>query len=590
MSLQLEDLMEAGFEQFELRGEILKAVAELGYESPSPIQQKTIPLLLEGKDIIGQAQTGTGKTAAFALPGLQAIDVKNKDVQVLVLAPTRELAIQVAEAFHSYSKHLGRIKVLPIYGGQSIVQQMKHLKSGAQVIVGTPGRVMDHMRRETLDLSNLKMVILDEADEMLNMGFQEDVEFILSHTPEQRQTALFSATMPKGVRRIADNFLKDAESIEIERKTMTVPTITQYYINLSENQKTDALTRLLEIEINSGEAVLIFHRTKVGAAALTEKLQARGYAAEAMHGDMNQNQRENVIKRLKSGKVEIVVATDVAARGLDVERITTVINYDMPSDTESYVHRIGRTGRAGREGKAVLFVTPRQQRMKREIENYTKQKIEALKLPTQADVAARRITLLKESIVSTLTEQNLELYLSLIEDLVDESGCDISEIAAAAIFLAVGDKTLEVEVEPEKKNFKSNEEGMVSLFINIGRRHRVNPGDIVGAIANEGEVPGKAIGAIDVFDRYTLVDIPAEYVEQVLDLMKHSRIRKENLNIRLASTNEANAEKGFYGDREKPRRERDNFRDSKPTRKREKRRAPGHFEKRKKVTKRKKGK
>lgn len=588
MSLELEDLMEAGFEQFELRGEIVKAVAELGYESPSPIQQKTIPLLLEGKDIIGQAQTGTGKTAAFALPGINLIDVKNKDVQVLVLTPTRELAIQVAEAFHSYSKHLGRIKVLPVYGGQSIGQQIKHLRSGAQVIVGTPGRVMDHMRRETLDLSHLKLVILDEADEMLNMGFQEDVEFILSHTPEERQTALFSATMPKGVRRIADNFLKDATSIEIERKTMTVPTITQYYINLSENQKTDALTRLLEIEINSGEAVLIFHRTKVGAAALTEKLQARGYAAEAMHGDMNQNQRENVIKRLKSGKVEIVVATDVAARGLDVEKISTVVNYDMPSDTESYVHRIGRTGRAGREGKAVLFVTPRQQRMKREIENYTKQKIEALKLPTQADVAARRITLLKERIVNTLTEQDLELYLSLIEDLTEESGCDIAEIAAAAIYLAVGDKTLEVEVEPEKKNFKSNEEGMVSLFINVGRRNRVNPGDIVGAIANEGEVPGKSIGAIDVFDRYTLVDIPAEYVEQVLDLMKHSRIRKETLNIRLASTNESSAEKSFTGGNDSPRRGSDSFRDRKPARKREKYRKPGQFEKRKKITKRKK--
>ena len=358
MSLQIEDIIETeenniekmsedSFAQFELSQELLKAVAELGYESPTPIQQKTIPLMLEGRDIIGQAQTGTGKTAAFALPGLQAIDVKSKKVQVLVLTPTRELAIQVAEAFHSYSKHLGRIHVLPVYGGQSIGQQIKHLRSGAQVIVGTPGRVMDHMRRETLDLSNLKLVILDEADEMLNMGFQEDVEFILSHTPEQRQTALFSATMPKGVRRIAEKFLKDATTIEIERKTMTVPTITQFYINLSENQKTDALTRLLEVEINSGEAVLIFHRTKVGAANLTEKLQARGYAAEAMHGDMNQNQRESVIKRLKNGQVEIVVATDVAARGLDVERISTVVNYDMPSDTEILrsPHRSNRTRR-----------------------------------------------------------------------------------------------------------------------------------------------------------------------------------------------------------------------------------------------------
>ena len=571
-------MSEDSFAHFALSKELLKAVAELGYESPSPIQQKTIPLLLEGRDIIGQAQTGTGKTAAFALPGLQAIDVKSKKVQVLVLTPTRELAIQVAEAFHAYSKHLGRIHVLPVYGGQSIGQQIKHLRSGAQVIVGTPGRVMDHMRRETLDLSNLKLVILDEADEMLNMGFQEDVEFILSHTPEERQTALFSATMPKGVKRIAEKFLKSATTIEIERKTMTVPTITQYYINLSENQKTDALTRLLEVEINSGEAVLIFHRTKVGAANLTEKLQARGYAAEAMHGDMNQNQRESVIKRLKNGQVEIVVATDVAARGLDVDRITTVVNYDMPSDTENYVHRIGRTGRAGREGKAVLFVTPRQQRMKNEIEKYTKQKIEPLKLPTQADVAARRISLLKERIISTLTEQDLEIYLSLVEDIADESERDIAEIAAAAVFLAVGDKPLEVEIEPEKKNFKFSEEGMVSLFINVGRRNRVNPGDIVGAIANEGDIPGKAIGAIDVNDRYTLVDIPAEYVEQVLNLMKDSRIRKEHLNIRLASTAETTAEKGS--------RAKDSVWEKKP--KRFEKKGKSDFDKRKKKPKRKK--
>ena len=580
MSLEIEEIIEEGFAQFALRDEILKAVAELGYESPSPIQQKTIPLLVAGKDIIGQAQTGTGKTAAFALPGLQAIDVKKKDAQVLVLTPTRELAIQVAEAFHSYGKHLGRVKVLPVYGGQSIGQQIKHLRSGAQVIVGTPGRVMDHIRRETLDLSNLKLLVLDEADEMLKMGFQEDVEFILSHTPATRQTALFSATMPKAVRRIADKYLNEAVNIEIERKTMTVPTVEQFYINLSENQKTDALTRLLEVEINSGEAVLIFHRTKVGAANLTEKLQARGYAAEAMHGDMNQNQRETVIKRLRNGQVEIVVATDVAARGLDVERISTVVNYDMPSDTESYVHRIGRTGRAGREGKAVLFVTPRQQRMKREIENYTKQKIEPLKLPTKADVAARRISLLKERIVTALTEQDLEIYLSIVEDLADESGSDIAEIAAAAISLAVGDKPLEVEIEPEAKNYTFSEEGMVRLFINAGRRHRVNPGDIVGAIANEGDIPGKAIGAIDVNDRFTLVDIPAQFVAQILDLMKHSQIRKQNLDIRLASTAESSAEKQFGS--------RDSFGDRKPKRFEARRKPEREF--RRKPPKRKKNK
>lgn len=514
----------------------MKAIKDLGYETPSPIQQKTIPLLLKKHDIVGQAQTGTGKTAAFALPVLQNIEVKSTQVQALVLTPTRELAIQVAEAFHSYAKHLGKVRVLPIYGGQSISQQIRHLRGGVQIIVGTPGRVMDHIRRETIDISNLKAVVLDEADEMLRMGFLEDVEWILSHTPETRQTALFSATMPREVRRIADRYLKEPINVQIERKTLTVPTIEQFYLNVSERQKTDALTRLLETESTSGEAVLIFHRTKIGTAELTDKLQARGYAAEAMHGDMSQSQRETVIKRLKNGKVEIVIATDVAARGLDVERISTVINYDMPSDTESYVHRIGRTGRAGRLGRAILFVTPRQQRMLRDIENYTKQKISPIKMPSQADVAARRVAMLKEKIISTLTEQDLELYLSLVEDLAEETTCDIAEIAAAAVFLSVGDKPLEVAVEPVPQQFSFSEEGMVRLFIDVGRRHHISPGDIVGSIANEADIPGKAIGAIDVNDRFTLVDIPSEFVEQVLKRMKRSRIRKQNMNVRLAST------------------------------------------------------
>ncbi|HVE57835.1 MAG TPA: DEAD/DEAH box helicase [Pyrinomonadaceae bacterium] len=535
METQTVENNEISFADFNLKSEILKAVNELGYEAPSPIQQKTIPLLLEGRDIIGQAQTGTGKTAAFALPILHNIEVKNGEVQVLVLTPTRELAIQVAEAIHSYAKHLGKVRVLPVYGGQSISQQIRHLRSGVQIIVGTPGRVMDHMRRETLDISNLKMVVLDEADEMLRMGFIDDVEWILSHTPKERQTALFSATMPREVRRIADNYLNEAVNVQIEVKTLTVPTIKQFYLNVSERQKTDALTRLLEAESVPGEAVLIFHRTKVGAAELADKLQARGYAAEPMHGDMSQAQRETVIKKLKNGKIEIVVATDVAARGLDVERISTVVNYDMPSDTESYVHRIGRTGRAGREGRTILFVTPRQQRMMRDIERYTKQKIEPIKLPSQADVAARRVGLIKEKIIATLTEQDLELYLSLVEDLAEETGADIAEIAAAAVFLTVGDKPIEVNVEPEREQVTYSEEGMVRLFIDVGRRHQISPGDIVGSIANEANIPGKAIGAIDVNDRFTLVDIPGELVEQVLQKMQRSRIRQLNINIRRAS-------------------------------------------------------
>lgn len=541
--MQTEENIETTFAEFDLNENLIKAISDLGYEMPSPIQRKTIPLLLEGSDIIGQAQTGTGKTAAFALPVLHQIDTTTSRVQALVLTPTRELAIQVAEAFHSYAKNLGRVRVLPVYGGQSISQQIRHLRSGVQIVVGTPGRIMDHIRRETIDISNLKMVVLDEADEMLNMGFQEDVEWILSHTPDTRQTALFSATMPRQVKRIAEKYLQEAVNIEIEQKTLTVPTISQFYVNVSENQKTDALTRLLETETATGEAVLIFHRTKLGADALTDKLQARGYSAEAMHGDMNQTQREAVVKKLKSGAVEIVVATDVAARGLDVERIATVINYDMPSDTENYVHRIGRTGRAGRIGKAVLFVTPRQQRMLRDIERYTKQKIEPLKLPTQADVAARRVQILKERILKTLDEQNLELYLSLIEDLIDESGNDATEIAAAATFLAVGEKTLEVKIEPKSQQFSFSEEGMTRLFIDVGRRHQISPAHVVAAIANEADIPGKSIGAIDVNDRFTLVDVPTQFVSQILERMKRTRIARQNANIRVASNTETETEK-----------------------------------------------
>jgi ATP-dependent RNA helicase DeaD len=540
--MTLETSVEKTFKEFGLIDELMKAIDDVGYETPSPIQLKTIPVLLEGRDIVGQAQTGTGKTAAFALPGLQKIDTSTSRVQLLVLTPTRELAIQVAEAFHTYAKHLGRVRVLPVYGGQSITQQIKHLRSGVQVIVGTPGRVMDHMRRETIDLNDLKMVVLDEADEMLRMGFQEDVEWILGHTPETRQTALFSATMPRQVRRIAEKYLNDPVNIETERKTMTVPTISQFYVNVSEGQKVDALTRILEADSAPGEAVLIFHRTKIGADQLTEKLQARGYAAEAMHGDMNQNQRESVIKRLKNGQVEIVVATDVAARGLDVEQITSVINYDMPGDTEVYVHRIGRTGRAGREGKAILFVTPRQQRMKRDIENYTKQRIEPFRMPTQADVASRRVAILKERILDTLAKQDLELYLSLVEELAEECGCDIAEIAAAATFLSVGDKPLQVKVQPKAEQIvKQWNTDMTRLFIDVGRRDGIGAGDIVGAIANEGNVPGKAIGAIDIYDRFTLVDVPSEFTEQVLEQMRNSRIRSQKANVRVADAGDAAA-------------------------------------------------
>jgi ATP-dependent RNA helicase DeaD len=522
------------FDRLGLSEPLRQSINDVGYEAPTPIQLKTIPLLLVGKDIIGQAQTGTGKTAAFAFPILERLDLSQNEVQALILTPTRELAIQVAEAIHTYSKRLGNVHVLPVYGGQSIEKQLRRLKHGVHVVVGTPGRIMDHLRRGTLDFASLRMVVLDEADEMLRMGFIEDVEWILSQAPQGLQTALFSATMPTEVRRIANRYLKDPVTVEIEHKTRTVPTVEQHYLNVSERQKLEALTQLLETEATSGEAMLVFTRTKVGAAELSEKLQARGYAVEALHGDLNQAQREAVVRRLRSGQVEIVVATDVAARGLDVERISRVINYDMPNDTEAYVHRIGRTGRAGRGGKTVLFVTPREQRMMRDIERYTKQRIEPMKIPTHADIAARRITLFKESILKTLREEDLDLYLPLVEELAEECGCDMAEIAAAAARLARGDKPLRVTVESGLDQAAQPEDGMVRFFLDAGRRDGVRPADIVGAIANEAGVPGKAIGAIDIYDRFTFVDVPAQYQTQVLTRMKDVTIRSQEANIRVA--------------------------------------------------------
>jgi ATP-dependent RNA helicase DeaD len=527
------------FAQLGLSEPLTETLNEVGYETPTPIQQQTIPLLLAGRDLIGQAQTGTGKTAAFALPILEKLDRSQNTVQALILTPTRELAIQVAEAIHTYARRLGPVRVMPIYGGDSMPKQINRLRAGLHVVVGTPGRVMDHLRRGTLDLSALKIIILDEADEMLRMGFLEDVEWILGQAPASRQTALFSATMPQAVRHIADRYLQDPVTVEIKHKTVTVPSVEQQYIQVPARQKLDALTHLLEAEAAPGEAILIFVRTRVGAAELAEKLQARGYAVEPMHGDMNQAQRESVIRRLREGQVEIIVATDVAARGLDVEHIGRVINYDIPNDPESYVHRIGRTARAGRAGKALLFVTPREGRMMREIERYTGQRLAAGKVPSRADVAARRMALFKEHILKTLQEEELELYLSLVEELAEESGHDITEIAAAAARLARGDKPLVMALEPEPERAASTETGMVRLFINVGRRHGVRPADIVGAIANEADMPGKLIGAIDIYDDFTFVDLPAQYRDQVLAAMSGASIRRHAANIRLATAQDA---------------------------------------------------
>ena len=531
------------FKELGLGPGLLAALTELGYEAPTPIQQRTIPALLAGRDVIGQAQTGTGKTAAFALPILERLERSRRGVQALVLTPTRELSIQVAEAVHAYARRLAPVRVLPVYGGQAIQPQLRHLASGVHVVIGTPGRLMDHLRRGSLTLDALSTLVLDEADEMLRMGFIEDVEWILSQAPTDRQTALFSATMPDEIVRIATRYLRDPVRLTVPQATRTVPAIDQRYVHVSERQKLDALTRILEGE--SGTGTLVFVRTKTSAGDLAGRLDARGYSVEALHGDMSQAQRETVVRRLRGGQVEIVVATDVAARGLDVERIGRVVNYDMPYDPESYVHRIGRTGRAGRDGVAILFVTPREQRLLREIERYTGHRMVAMALPTLADVAARRVTMLKETLAKTVTEENLELYLALVEELAEERGLEMAEIAAAAARLAHGDKPLAIDVPPEAlpaalqtsaaRYERDGNVEMIRLFVDAGREHGVRPNDIVGAIANEADVPGRAIGSIDIYDRFTFVEVPAEYRAQVLDRMERTTLRSRPVRIRIAT-------------------------------------------------------
>lgn len=436
------------FDELGLCPPLLAALKDVGYTQATSIQAQTIPALLEGRDLIGQAQTGTGKTAAFALPLLQGIDLKSQKVQGLILTPTREIALQVTEAIQTYSKHMGRVSVVSLVGGQSIVPQLKNLQKGAHIVVGTPGRVMDHLRRKTLKLDELQKIILDEADEMLRMGFIEDVEWILEHTPEQRQVILFSATMPKEIQHVTKKHTKDPLRIRVAQKEMTLPNIEQGYWMVQGLHKLDALTRILEAE--TLEAAIIFSRTRAGCAELAESLGARGHRAEALHGDMSQAARELVVQRMKSGKLQLIVATDVAARGLDIEGISHVINYDIPTDVEVYVHRIGRTGRAGRSGKAILFVTTRERHMLRRIEHFTKQKIEPMKLPSYLDVVAKRADILKRRLLSAAEKtEALTPYQKVIDELVAE-GHDPTQIGAAALRLAAGEKPLEIR-EPQPK-------------------------------------------------------------------------------------------------------------------------------------------
>jgi ATP-dependent RNA helicase DeaD len=559
------------FSDLELSAALLRVLHDIGYETPSPIQAATIPLLLANKDVLGQAQTGTGKTAAFALPILSRIDIRQTTPQALVLAPTRELAIQVAEAFQSYAANIPGFHVLPIYGGQSYGPQLSALRRGVHVVVGTPGRVIDHLDKGSLDLSKLKTLVLDEADEMLRMGFIDDVERILQETPENRQTTLFSATMPSAIKRIAQTYLKSPAEITVAAKTGTADNIRQRFWLVSGMHKLDALTRILEAETFDG--MIIFARTKLGTEELAGRLQARGFSAAAINGDIQQAQRERTIQQLKDGKIDILVATDVAARGLDVERISHVINYDVPHDPESYTHRIGRTGRAGRSGEAILFITPREKGLLKIIERATRQPVSPLELPSIQAVNDVRIARFKDQISSTIAEGELDQYQSIIEDYEREHNVPAIEIAAALARIARGDtpllldknrreprmESMHSEDRPPRERFergdrgerpmrersdrpmrpererrpRESEPGMQTFRIEVGHDHGVKPGNIVGAIANEANIDSKNIGRIEIYDGFSILDLPGDLPKDVMQHLKSVWVAGRQLNISI---------------------------------------------------------
>lgn len=523
------------FEQLEIQQEILKAITDMGFEEATPIQAKSIPVILEGKDIVGQAQTGTGKTASFGIPILQNVNPKSKTLQAIVLCPTRELAIQVADELRKLAKYLHGIKVLPIYGGQDITKQIRSIKAGTQIIIGTPGRVMDHMRRKTMKLDHVKMVALDEADEMLNMGFREDIETILNEIPEERQTILFSATMPKPIMDITKKFQKDAQIIKVVKKELTVPNIEQYYYEVRPKNKAEILARLLDI-YNPNLSV-VFCNTKRMVDELVDDLQGRGYFAEGLHGDLKQSQRDRVMNGFRNGKTEILVATDVAARGIDVDDVDAVFNYDIPQDDEYYVHRIGRTGRAGRTGIAFSFVSGREVYKLKEIQRYCKTKIKAQPIPSVSDVAEAKVSKVFEKVTTIIEEGGLESYIDMVEEAVNVSDYTTMDLAAAFLKMVMGENEMADAQEQGALDFENTgaEEGMVRLFINIGKNQKVRPGDILGAIAGESGMPGKLVGCIDMFDKYTFVEVPREFAMDVLNAMKHAKIKGKSINIEPAN-------------------------------------------------------
>ena len=518
------------FDELNLSRELLKAVNDMGFEEATPIQAQAIPHILKGKDVIGNAQTGTGKTTAFGLPILEMVDPNNKAPQAIILCPTRELAIQVAEEIRTLSKYKQGIHILPIYGGQPIERQIHSLKKGVQIIIGTPGRVMDHMRRHTLKLQNVKIVVLDEADEMLDMGFREDIEKILKDIPEERQTLLFSATIPEPILELGEKHLKNPEFVKVVHKELTVPSIEQFYFEVSRRDKVDALSRL--IDFYNPNLSLVFCNTKKGVDELLAQLQAWGYSADGLHGDMSQSQRDRVMAKFKSGAIDILVATDVAARGLDVENVDAVFNFDVPQNEEYYVHRIGRTGRAGRAGKAFTLVVGRDIYKLKDIKKYANTKILRRQVPSLSDVEETRVNTLLEKVKQTIDDGGLNKYIGLVESLIDEDYTSL-DLAAALLKMAI-DSEQQDEAKDEFE-YSGDASGMARLFINIGRKHRIRARDVVGAIAGETGMPGNLIGTIDIYDKFTFVEVPTEYASKVLSIMKNNQIKGKKINIEPAN-------------------------------------------------------
>lgn len=549
------------FDELQLDDKILRAVTDMGFEAASPIQAKAIPVQLEGLDIVGQAQTGTGKTAAFGIPLLQKVDPKSKKLQAIALCPTRELAIQVAEEIRRLARYMHGIKVLPIYGGQDIVKQIRSLKDGTQIIIGTPGRVMDHMRRKTIKCDYVKTVIMDEADEMLNMGFLEDMETILSQLPEDRQTIMFSATMPDAIAKIANNFQKNPITVKVVKKELTVPKVTQYYYEVKPKNKVEVMCRLLDMY--APKLSVVFCNTKRQVDDLVSELQGRGYFAEGLHGDLKQIQRDRVMNSFRNGKTEILVATDVAARGIDVDDVGAVFNYDIPQDDEYYVHRIGRTGRAGREGIAFSFVVGKEVYKLRDIQRYCKTKIIPQAIPSLNDITEIKVDKIMEKVFETINDNDLSKMINIIEKKLLEEDYASLDLAAALLKMIMGEENEDIiddsrparsldELDRFDRYDRSRGNGsgqrprsrgsrdtgrdnMVRLFVNIGKSQNVKPGDILGAIAGESGMPGRMVGSIDMYDKYTFVEVPRENAEDVLQAMKDVRIKGKNIHIEKAN-------------------------------------------------------